>query len=202
MSSTRRRLRRSPRANPLLYRFLLNKWYFDELYDFLFVRPAFWIGRVFWKGGDGFIIDGFGPDGISARVLDVTRSVVRLQTRLHLPLRLRDAARRRRARDLVSVRGSPLMSGNWILSALLIVPVVGALAILPRCAATARRRKNNARWIALWATLITFVLSLVAWAEFDTVKSGFQLVESARLVQPRRSSTSSASTAFRCRSCC
>jgi NADH-quinone oxidoreductase subunit L len=67
-------------ANPLLYRFLLNKWYFDELYDFLFVRPAFWIGRAFWKGGDGFIIDGMGPDGVSARVLDVTRNVVRLQT--------------------------------------------------------------------------------------------------------------------------
>jgi NADH-quinone oxidoreductase subunit L len=68
------------RANPLLYRFLLNKWYFDELYDFLFVRPAFWIGRVFWKGGDGAIIDGIGPDGVSARILDVTRNVVRLQT--------------------------------------------------------------------------------------------------------------------------
>ncbi len=67
-------------ANPLLYRFLLNKWYFDELYDFLFVRPAFWLGRLFWKGGDGFLIDGFGPDGVSARVLDVTRNVVRLQT--------------------------------------------------------------------------------------------------------------------------
>ena len=67
-------------GNPLLYRFLLNKWYFDELYDFLFVRPAFWIGRLFWKGGDGFIIDGMGPDGISARVLDVTRNVVRLQS--------------------------------------------------------------------------------------------------------------------------
>jgi NADH-quinone oxidoreductase subunit L len=67
-------------ANPLLYRFLLNKWYFDELYDFLFVRPAFWIGRLFWKGGDGFLIDGLGPDGVSARVLDVTRNVVRLQS--------------------------------------------------------------------------------------------------------------------------
>jgi NADH-quinone oxidoreductase subunit L len=67
-------------ANPLLYRFLLNKWYFDELYDFLFVRPAFWIGRAFWKGGDGAIIDGLGPDGVSARVLDVTRNVVRLQS--------------------------------------------------------------------------------------------------------------------------
>jgi NADH-quinone oxidoreductase subunit L len=65
---------------PALYRFLLNKWYFDELYDFLFVRPAFAIGRLFWKGGDGAIIDGFGPDGVSARVLDVARNAVRLQT--------------------------------------------------------------------------------------------------------------------------
>jgi NADH-quinone oxidoreductase subunit L len=63
-----------------LYRFLLNKWYFDELYDFLFVRPAFWLGRLFWKGGDVAIIDGVGPDGVAARVLDGTSWVVRLQT--------------------------------------------------------------------------------------------------------------------------
>ncbi|HZE52128.1 MAG TPA: NADH-quinone oxidoreductase subunit L [Bradyrhizobium sp.] len=64
----------------LLYQFLLNKWYFDELYDLIFVRPAKRIGRFLWKVGDGYIIDGFGPDGVSARVLDVTRNVVRLQT--------------------------------------------------------------------------------------------------------------------------
>jgi NADH-quinone oxidoreductase subunit L len=63
-----------------LYNFLLNKWYFDEVYDVLFVRPAMWLGRALWKGGDGWLIDGFGPDGVSARVLDVTRNVVRLQT--------------------------------------------------------------------------------------------------------------------------
>ena len=63
-----------------LYNFLLNAWYFDALYDRLFVRPAFWIGRAFWKGGDGAIIDGLGPNGISARVLDTTARVVRLQT--------------------------------------------------------------------------------------------------------------------------
>jgi NADH-quinone oxidoreductase subunit L len=68
------------RDQNLLYRFLLNKWYFDEIYDFLLVRSALWVGRLFWKGGDGFIIDGFGPDGVSARVLDVTRNVIRLQT--------------------------------------------------------------------------------------------------------------------------
>src|SRR3977135_1489520 len=68
------------RQHEPLYRFLLNKWYFDELYDVLFVRPTLWLGRLLWKGGDGWLIDGFGPDGVSARVLDVTRNVVRLQT--------------------------------------------------------------------------------------------------------------------------
>jgi NADH-quinone oxidoreductase subunit L len=68
------------RTQEPLYKFLLNKWYFDELYDWLFVRPAFWIGRLFWKQGDGRIIDGLGPDGVSARVIDVTRGLVRLQS--------------------------------------------------------------------------------------------------------------------------
>ena len=68
------------RQHQMLYQFLLNKWYFDELYDLIFVRPAKWLGRFLWKKGDGFVIDGFGPDGVSARVLDVTRNVVKLQT--------------------------------------------------------------------------------------------------------------------------
>ena len=64
----------------MLYKFFLNKWYFDELYDLIFVRPTKWLGRFLWKKGDGFVIDGFGPDGVSARVLDVTRNVVKLQS--------------------------------------------------------------------------------------------------------------------------
>jgi NADH-quinone oxidoreductase subunit L len=71
---------RLAREHDLLYRFLLNKWYFDEIYDFLFVRGAKALGRFLWKRGDGTIIDGLGPDGISARVLDVTRGTVRLQS--------------------------------------------------------------------------------------------------------------------------
>ncbi|MDA9510823.1 NADH:ubiquinone oxidoreductase subunit L [Bradyrhizobium sp. CCBAU 11386] len=71
---------RLAKEQPMLYQFLLNKWYFDELYDLIFVRPAKWIGYQFWKKGDGFIIDGLGPDGVSARVLDVTRNVVKIQT--------------------------------------------------------------------------------------------------------------------------
>jgi NADH-quinone oxidoreductase subunit L len=68
------------RQHDWLYRFLLNKWYFDELYELIFVEPTKRLGRLLWKAGDGWLIDGFGPDGVSARVLDVTRNVVRLQT--------------------------------------------------------------------------------------------------------------------------
>ena len=64
----------------MLYVFLYNKWYFDELYDFLFVRPAKRLGYFLWRVGDGMIIDGLGPDGISARVLNTTVAAVRLQS--------------------------------------------------------------------------------------------------------------------------
>jgi NADH-quinone oxidoreductase subunit L len=66
-------------ARPL-YELLLNKWYFDELYDMIFVRPAFWLGSLFWKGGDGAIIDRLGPDGVAAWVVDVTGRAVKLQS--------------------------------------------------------------------------------------------------------------------------
>ncbi len=66
--------------HPALYRFLLNKWYFDELYDRIFVRPARCLGHFLWKKGDGAVIDGLGPDGVSAVVLRVTGRVVKLQT--------------------------------------------------------------------------------------------------------------------------
>ncbi len=57
------------RTFPGIYAFLLNKWYFDELYDRVIIRPAFWFGRLFWKRGDGKTIDGLGPDGVSARIM-------------------------------------------------------------------------------------------------------------------------------------
>ena len=63
-----------------IYRFLLNKWYFDELYSFLFLRPAFWFGRLFWKQGDIGIIDRFGPNGSAAAVSFGSKMVVRMQS--------------------------------------------------------------------------------------------------------------------------
>jgi NADH-quinone oxidoreductase subunit L len=68
------------RQHPALYRFLLNKWYFDELYDRIFVRPARCLGHFLWKKGDGMVIDGLGPDGVSAAVVRITGRVVKLQT--------------------------------------------------------------------------------------------------------------------------
>jgi NADH-quinone oxidoreductase subunit L len=62
-----------------IYVFLLNKWYFDELYDFIFVRPTFWIANVLWKVGDIGIINGL-IDGTAAGVYRITGRAVRLQT--------------------------------------------------------------------------------------------------------------------------
>ena len=62
------------------HRFLLNKWYFDELYDRIFVKPCFSLGRGFWKAGDGQLIDGVGPDGVAAAVLNIARRAGALQS--------------------------------------------------------------------------------------------------------------------------
>jgi len=64
----------------ILYRFLLNKWYFDEIYNTLLVRPTLWVGRFLWKRGDEGTIDRFGPDGAAALVVAGTRVTARIQT--------------------------------------------------------------------------------------------------------------------------
>jgi len=66
--------------NPGLYRFLLNRWYFDELYGVIFVRPAIWLGTAVWRGFDDWLLDKTVVEGLGHRVADVTRQVVRLQS--------------------------------------------------------------------------------------------------------------------------
>jgi NADH-quinone oxidoreductase subunit M len=68
------------------------------------------------------------------------------------------------------------MNGSLILSGILALPLIGALFIL-LLPGDSEATKRNARWIALFATLITFALSLVAWGRFDSAQPGFQLVE-------------------------
>jgi NADH-quinone oxidoreductase subunit L len=64
----------------VLHRFLLNKWYFDEIYHHAFIRPSMWLGRAFWKRGDEGTIDRFGPNGAAALVAGGNRLTARLQS--------------------------------------------------------------------------------------------------------------------------
>ena len=65
---------------PGLYRFLLNKWYFDEIYHFVFVRPALWIGRKLWTAGDVAVIDG-AINGLALGIIPrLTRFAGRVQS--------------------------------------------------------------------------------------------------------------------------
>ncbi len=66
-------------GNLPLYNFLKNKWYFDELYDYLFVNPSKKIGLYFWKKIDSRFIDRFGPDGISALIKNISLLAVKFQ---------------------------------------------------------------------------------------------------------------------------
>ena len=68
------------RPGGMIYAFLKNKWYFDEIYDFLLVKPALAIGRFLWKDGDGKTIDGVGPDGIATFVAASARRIVKMQS--------------------------------------------------------------------------------------------------------------------------
>ena len=63
-----------------VYQFVFSKWYFDELYDMVFVRPSFYIGRGLWKSGDGEVIDGVGPDGVAAAARNIAGRAGRLQS--------------------------------------------------------------------------------------------------------------------------
>ena len=67
-------------SNKSLYNFFLNKWYFDELYNSIFVKPAKKIGLFFWKSIDIKIIDRFGPDGISEIIKILSLKARRFQS--------------------------------------------------------------------------------------------------------------------------
>ena len=71
-----RTVKRFPGLHALFY----NKWYFDELYDAVFVKPSLAIGRFLWKKGDGATIDGLGPDNVAARAQDMAGMLMRFQS--------------------------------------------------------------------------------------------------------------------------
>ena len=67
-------------TNLPLYNFLLNKWFIDELYDIIFIRPVKSLGSFFWKKGDQGVIDRFGPDGISKLIKKISDKASLFQT--------------------------------------------------------------------------------------------------------------------------
>jgi len=66
--------------NQLIYNFLLKKWYFDELYNLIFVEPAKKIGLFFWRSGDINFIDRYGPDGLSKLIKIISNKAVNFQS--------------------------------------------------------------------------------------------------------------------------
>jgi NADH-quinone oxidoreductase subunit L len=67
-------------TNFQLYKFLLNKWYIDELYDLILVNPIKKLGLIFWKTGDVNTIDKFGPDGIAKLIKSISNKTVKFQS--------------------------------------------------------------------------------------------------------------------------
>ena len=63
-----------------IHKFVFNKWYFDELYDAVFVKPSFSLGKGFWKVGDQAIIDGLGPNGVAHATQETAEKTGTLQT--------------------------------------------------------------------------------------------------------------------------
>ena len=85
------------------------------------------------------------------------------------------------------------LSSAPLLSIVTFMPLVGAVII----AFLNRDAKGNARWVALWTTVITFLISLILWVKFDPTNAGFQFVEERDWLDAH-ASTRSASTASRC----
>ena len=172
-------------ATRLLYRFLLNKWYFDELYDAIFVRPA-QVARPLLLEGRRRPRSSTASGPTASRPASSTspRGVVRLQTGYRLSLRLRDAARRRGARHLVSrvARVStdvrlrhPHRSPD---------PAARRRGLHPDAARRrARRRSATPAGSRSRTTLVTFLLSLVAWGRFDPADRRLPARREPRLVR-------------------
>ena len=154
IAASRRCRRRPPAAFRPIYLFLLNKWYFDELYDWLFVRPAFWIGRLLWKGGDGKIIDGLGPDGIANRVLWTTGRIVKLQTGYvyHYAFAMLIGVALIITAFMFAGSVAMTSTGFGLLSPHHLLPAGRRARSSPR---SNKEAKGNARWIALYTTLFT-----------------------------------------------
>ena len=159
-----------------VYLFLLNKWYFDELYDAIFVQPARRLADVFWKTGDAQIIDGM-PNGAADLAVRYCARRGAHPDRPGGELCLRHDHRPRPLRLPLPDRALRMNAAGFpLLSLLTFLPLAGA-AIIMSVRGDEEVIARNARWTALWTSLIVFLLSLILWAKFDQSSAGFQFEE-------------------------
>ena len=92
-----------------VHQLFFRKWYFDEIYNFVFVRGGWALGRFLWKGGDVTVIDGLGPERRGVGGPGGRAAYRPTADRVRLPLRLRHADRRRRADQLVHLLDRRMM---------------------------------------------------------------------------------------------
>ena len=157
--------------NKPLYNFLINKWYFDELYEVIFIKPCKKIGLFFWKFCDGKLIDGFGPDGISSFIKKCSIKANKFQSGFIYQY------------AFVMLLGfSALLTFliinkmNFpILSSLILLPIIGALFLF----FTKDKDGNNltAKYVSLFTTIVNFLISIYLWISFDQSTSSFQFIE-------------------------
>ena len=183
-----------------IYQFLLNKWYFDELYDAIFVQPLIRLARVFWQTGDAMLIDGV-PNGLAELTVDGSRQAVKIQTgslAMYAFVMLI---------GVVVLVGSSFgvamnAAGFPILSLITWLPLVGGLIIMS-VRGDEETVASNARWTALWTSLIVLVLSRRAVGEVRPGRAGLPVRRgTSRGCRNTASATRWAWTASRCCSCC
>ena len=166
--------------------FLYNKWYFDELYDFLFVRPALRLGRFLWKIGDGMIIDGLGPTA-SPRACWMRRAArCGCNPAMSITMPSRCCSAWWRSPPGSSFAGVRAMSGLPFLRLVTFLPLLGAVAILAlswRGAEASRATRAGSRWRTTLVDLRAVAGDL--WAQFDGAIAGFQFVEKRQLAGRR-----------------
>ena len=158
-----------------IYLFLLNKWYFDELYD-LHLRAPDVLARQRAVEGRRHRHHQRSDRRYSGRCISRYCACCTSADGVHLPLCIRHA---HRAGDLITYF-TFMSGGRWmdlasapLLSIVMFLPLVGAVII----GFLNPEAKDNARWVALWTTVVTFLVSLLIWLHFDNTVAGFQFVE-------------------------
>ena len=142
-----------------LYLFLKNKWYFDEIYDLLFVKPAKGIGRFLWKRGDGDVIDG-GLNGVAMGIVPFfTRLAGRAQSGYIFTYAFAMVLGIAVLITWMTISGGAQLMDN-LLSIVTFLPAVAALILAVFLRGDDEAAQRNAKWVALFATVATFSVSL------------------------------------------